>query len=130
MVWWRVETMSSKGIALVSVIVAAAILGIAISLAATSLISGARVARQAANITAASNFAEGILERVRSQPYGSISSREITDELPDLPSARCEVKVTPRGAGLKEVTVTCSWQEAQRPRSVKLATLVASRGVR
>ncbi len=119
-----------EGLALVSVIVAATIVGIAVSMAATALIGGVRVSQQAAHFTTASSFAEGVLERVRAQPFGPISSGPVTEALPRLAGAQCRIGVTPRGPGLKEVIVTCSWSERGQARSVRLATLIAKGGVR
>lgn len=121
---------ANRGFSLISVVVAGAIVGVALVLAASALIGSARLSRQAMHLTTASNFAEGVLESVRSQPFESISTRPVTDDLPSLPGARCDIGVTPRGTGLKEVLVTCSWREMDRPRSVRLATLVAKGGVR
>jgi hypothetical protein len=120
----------NKGFSLVSVVVAGAIVGIALALAASALIGGSRLSQQAVRFTAASNFTEGVLERVTAKPFESISARTVTDHMPTLPGARCEISVTPRGEGLKEVLVTCSWRERDRPRSVRLGTLVAKGGAR
>lgn len=113
-----------------SVIVAASIVGIAVSMAASALISGSRLSQQAVNLTTASSFAEGVLERVTLQPFESIFTRTVTEDQPDLPGVRCDISVTHRSPRMKEVLVNCSWRERDQVRSVQVATVVAKGGVR
>ena len=120
----------ARGLSLVAVIVSVAILGVALTMATSAFLSSSRLTKQAANFTLASNFAEGVMERVRSQPYGAIASRQVTNGLPKLSGATCEVKVAPQGDSLKQIVVTCAWREGERRRGVKLATLVAKGGSR
>jgi type II secretory pathway pseudopilin PulG len=121
---------AKAGFSLISVVVAGGIVGIALTLAASAIIGGARLSEQAVHLTAASSFAEGVMEQLTAQRYESITRRTVTDDLPRLSEVRCTVDVTERDGALKEVVVTCSWQERERPRSVRFATLVAKGGAR
>lgn len=118
------------GYTLISVVVAGVIVGIAVTLAASALVSGAKLSRQAVHTTEASSFAEGVMERVRSQPFDSISGKTVTNDLPKLPGASCMIDVSSFRPGLKQVVVNCSWRERNRTCKVRLATLVARAGGR
>lgn len=119
-----------RGTTLVTVMVSVAILGITLAAATSAFIGAAKLTKHAGCVSAASNFAEGVMERVSAQPYASIQSANVRTALPRLPEAACSVAVTKREAGLKEVTVTCSWVEAGSPFRVQFATLAAEGGPR
>jgi len=119
-----------RGLALISVIVAVAILTCALTMAVSAFVSAARLTRHAANFTAASNFAEGVMERVKAEPFAGIKTAEVRSGLSTLPQAACTVNVKPAGDGLKEVAVACSWVEAGQRREVRFSTLVAMGGAR
>jgi len=119
-----------RGLTLLAVVVAAAIVAIALAAAASGFIGASRLTKQAADFTIASNFAEGVMEEVRSRPYGRIVSGGVHEGLPKLPGVTCAVQAEPQGDALKEVTITCSWRELGRSRAVRFATLVARGGAR
>jgi len=119
---------SARGVTLISVMVSVAILAIALAMAASAFIGAARLTRQAADFARAGEFAEGVMERVRLQPFDSVRSVAVVKGLPDLPRARCEVRVTLREPALKEVTVMCSWHDDDRARNVRYCTLIAQSG--
>ena len=116
---------SRRGTTLVTVMVSGAMLAIALVAAASAFIGAAKLTRHAACFTKASNFAEGVMERTCSQPFGSITTVNVTTGLPDLPQAGCSVSVIQPEAGLKEITVTCSWAEGTKPCRVRFSTLAA-----
>lgn len=120
----------NRGGTLLSVIVAVVILTIALTMATSSFYSASRLARQSASFTLAGNFTEGVLEKTRSQPFDTIRTTEVATDLPKLPQAHCTVSVTERAAGLKQVTVKCSWLEGKRTRKTEFSTLVAKGGAR
>lgn len=122
--------LSRRGLTLASVMAAAAVLAIALTMTTSAFISAARLTACAANLTAASNFVEGVMERTISMPFDRVASVQVTADLPELPQARCRVEVTPHGERLKEVSVICDWVENGRPRKVTLSTLVARGGLR
>ncbi|MCX6345113.1 MAG: prepilin-type N-terminal cleavage/methylation domain-containing protein [Armatimonadetes bacterium] len=113
-----------RGVTLVSVIVAAAILAMALGMAVSAFYSSARLTKQSVSFTKASNFAEGIMERTVAMPYSQIKSTKITSNTPKLQDFACVVDVTKRES-LKEITVRCSWTAGKLPREIKLSTLVA-----
>jgi hypothetical protein len=119
-----------RGYNLVSVIVATAILAIAVTMAASTFISASRVAKGSADFTVASNYAEGVMERIRLEPFDRVKTTNVTNHLPALPSVKCEIEVAAQSPGLKQVTVTCSWAEGRRARHVRFSTLLAKGGVR
>ena len=119
-----------RGFTLVAAMVAAVILAIALAAAASAFIGASRLTKQAAQFTVASNFAEGVMEEVRSEPFGQIASADVGTRLPKLPGVKCRVDVMPQGGALKEITVTCSWRLPNRTRSVRFSTLVARGGTR
>lgn len=121
---------NTRGAALVTVMVSVAILAIALVAATSAFMSASKLTKHAACFTKASNFAEGVMERTCSQPFGSIGTANVTTGLPDLPQARCSVLVTKPEAGLKEITVTCSWVEGTKPCRVRFCTLAAGGGGR
>jgi hypothetical protein len=90
--------------------------------------SASRLTKHAACMTTAGNFAESEMERVRSQPFESIRTANITRGLPSLPQSQCAVSVTKPEPGLKEITVTCSWVEGKTPYHARFSTLVAGGG--
>ena len=114
-----------SGETIITLIVSIAILAVALAGAASVFISASKLTRHAANMTAAANFAESAIEHVRSEPFASIKTVNVTRGLPKLPGVRCAAAVASPEPGLKEITVTCSWAEGQTPYSVRLATLVA-----
>lgn len=114
---------------MVSVMVAVAILAIALVGATSGFMSASKLVKHASCFTAASNFAEGVMERVSSQSFGSIRSTNVAAPAA-LPAAECSVSVTKRGAGLKEIVVTCSWVEGTTPCRVRFSTLSAEGGRR
>jgi|GEM_PF-1371289 len=114
-----------SGTSLVSLIVSIAILAVALASAASVLISTTRMTKHAANQSAAASFAESVMEHVRSQPFASIGSVNVTRGLPNLPGVRCAVEVTSPERRLKQITVTCSWAERANPYSVRYSTLLA-----
>jgi len=118
-----------RGIAIITVIVSMAIIAVALTMAVSAFVSATRLTRHAANFTLASNFAEGALERARSQPFDSIRTMSISD-LPKLPEVKCDLSVTSLENGLKNLTVTCAWTEGTRPCRVVFSTLVARGGSR
>lgn len=120
---------SNRGIGLVATIAAIAILVVALTAGVSTFVGSSSLVRQANDLDAASNFAEGVMEQVRAQPYTRIQSAEMTSELPKLPGARCEVEVKETAPGLKEIVVRFIWSEKKRERSVVFSTLVA-RGAR
>lgn len=124
------KELSNKGMTLISVVVAAGILAVALAMSTSAFISGTRLTHSAADFTRASNFAEGVMERVRSEPFGRIESMDVTNGLPNLPGARCGVEVTSQAPNLKQITVTCSWNDGKRPRRVQFSTLVVKGGER
>jgi type II secretory pathway pseudopilin PulG len=113
-----------RGMTLVSVIVAAAILAMALGMAVTAFYSSSRLTKQSVSFTQASNFAEGIMERTIAMPYSEIKSTKITSNTPKLQDFACVVDVSKR-ENLKEITVRCSWIAGKLPREIKLSTLVA-----
>ena len=116
-----------RGAGLISLIVSISILAVALTAAASVLISASRLTKHAAYVTVASNFAESEIERVRSQPFSSIGTMSVTRGLPKLPRARCDVSVAKPEPGLKEITVICSWVEGKSPYTVRFSTLVSGR---
>lgn len=110
---------------MISVMVSASILAVALALAASAFIGAARLTRQAADFARAGEFAAGVTERARLQPFDSLASRSVVEGLPDLPEARCEVRVARREPALKEVTVVLSWRDEDRARKVEYSALVA-----
>ena len=123
-------TADNRGMALVSVIVAVAILTIALTMATSTFYSASRLTTHTAGLAVASNFAEGVLEKTISRRFDAIRSHAVTADLPNLPEPTCSVNATPRENGLKEVTVTLSWTENERAREVRFSTLVAKGGRR
>jgi len=121
---------SNRGLSLVAVVVSAAIVAIALAAATSGFIGASRLTAQAARFTVASNFAEGVMEQVRSRPFAGIASADVHERLPKLPGVGCNIDVRQRGPALKEITVTCSWMERNRPRNVRFSTLVARGGAR
>lgn len=121
---------NNLGIGLISVIVAIAILATATTAAVSVFFSAARLTRLAADFTMASNFAEGVMERVTADPFDDIAAKETTAGLPVLSDAKCLLDVKPAGDGLKEVTVTCSWNEGETRYHITFSTLVARGGAR
>ena len=119
---------SKRGMALVMVIVSIAILAIALAAAASAFMSASRLTKHAGYVAAASNLAESEMERVRSQPFASIGTANITRNLPSLPQSQCAVSVIKPEPGLKEITVTCSWVERKIPYHARFSTLVAGGG--
>ena len=109
--------------------VGVAILAIALTAATSAFMSASRLTKHAGCFTTASNFAEGVMERTSSQPFGSIESREVTAPA-SLTQGKCSVSVSNRAADLKEITVTCSWIEGSAPHRVRLSTLAAKGGLR
>lgn len=116
---------SRRGATLISLMVSIAILAVALAAAASAFISAARLTKQAGHYTAASNFAQSIMEREMAQPFNSIRTGSVTDHLPNLPNAACGVTVDRPEPLLKQVTITCSWTEGRSPRTLRLCTLVA-----
>jgi type II secretory pathway pseudopilin PulG len=114
-----------RGTTLITLIVSIAILGVALATAASVFVSASKLTKHAANMASASSFAESVMEHVRSQPFGSIRSVDVTRGLPKLPGVRCAVAVRSPESGLKEITVTCSWAEGDNPYSVRYSTLAA-----
>ncbi len=113
-----------RGAGLVAVMVSVTVLAIALTAATSAFMSASRLTRHAAHFARASNYAEGVMERVSSQPFRSIKNTDI--EAPAaLPGGQCVVSVTDRKGGLKEVTVTCSWVEGETSHRARFSTLVA-----
>jgi type II secretory pathway pseudopilin PulG len=124
--WSTMKTArDNKGIGLVALIAAIAILAIALSAGVTAFIGSSNLMKQANNLDVASNFAEDVIEHVRVQPFTTIVSTDITANLPSLPNARCHVDVKVIEKDLKEIIVTFTWLERARERKVSYATLVA-----
>lgn len=119
------STHNNRGLTLVAVMVGGAIIMVALAIAVSAFFSASRLTRNAAYFTRAGNFAEGVMEQVRSEPYDRLVSRAVKENLPDLPGARCEIVVSEREVGLKEARVICSWKEGDRERSVHYSTLAA-----
>lgn len=118
---------SKRGVALVMVIVSIAMLAIALAAAASAFVSASRLTKHAAYVTAASNFAESEMERVRSLPFASIRTASVAGPA-GLPGAKCAVAVAVPEPGLKEITVTCSWVERKIPYYARFSTLAAGGG--
>lgn len=118
---------SKRGIGLITLIVSISILAITLATAASVLITASKATKHAANVTAASDFAESQLERVRSQPYGSIGTMSVTNNLPKLPGAKCDVSVSKSEPGLREITVAFAWSESKTPYTVRFSTLISGR---
>jgi len=114
---------------LVAVMVSVAILAIALAAATSAFMSASKLTKHVACFTTASNFAEGVMERTCSKPFGSIKSADVTAPAA-LRNGKCSVSVTKREAGLKEITVTCSWVEGSSPYRVRFSTLAAEGGRR
>jgi type II secretory pathway pseudopilin PulG len=114
-----------RGTGLISVMVAMVILLVALSMITSTFFGASKLTRRAANFTAAGNFAEGVMERVTSQPFDRVITTKVTDGLPRLSGADCAVGVRDTGEGLKEITVTCSWSEGDQRRKTALSTLMA-----
>lgn len=121
---------SRRGATLISVIVGIAILSIAATMAASTFFGASHAAKRAAEFAGAANYAEGVMEHITAQPFESIQTKEVTDGLPELADVNCSIAVTSAGEGLKEVTVTCSWQGEETRRMVRYSTLVARGGGR
>lgn len=115
----------TRGTTLVTLIVSIAILAVALASAASVFISASKLTKHAANATTAANFAESVMEHVRSQPFASIKSVDVKRGLPSLPDVRCAVAVSLPEPGLKQINVTCSWSENGRPYNVRYCTLAA-----
>lgn len=119
-----------RGTTLISVVVAIAILTVALSMAVSTFYSASRLTRRSMEFTAASNYAEGVLEKTELMPYSQLHTMEITGSLPKLKGAQCMQQVTETNDGLKQVTVTCSWLSGSQKRSVRLSTLAARGSIR
>lgn len=115
----------TRGTSLITLIVSIAILAVALAAAASVFVSASKLTKHAANTASAASFAESAMEHVRSEPFASIKSVDVTRGLPNLPEVRCGVTVTSREPGLKQITVTCSWSEGGTPYSVCYSTLAA-----
>lgn len=122
--------MHNRGFAIVSVVAAVVILAVALTSAVSVYVSASRLGKKANELTTASNYVEGVLERAKSTPYDAVVSASIVEGLPKLPGATCEMKVEQPEPGLKSVTVTCSWRDGKRTRTASLATLIARGGTR
>jgi Tfp pilus assembly protein PilE len=120
---------SKRGAGLVSVMVAVAILAITLTAATSAFMSASKLTKHAGCFTKASNFAEGVMERVSAQSFGSIRSTEVHAPAA-LPEGKCSVVVAKRDSGLKEITVICSWVEGTTPHKVRFSTLAAEGGRR
>ena len=116
---------SRRGATIITLITSIVILAIALAAAASAFLSASKLTRHAGCVTTASNFAESVMERVRTEPFGSIKSTVVARGLPKLPGASCAVAVSTPEPGLKEIVVTCSWIEGRTPCSARYATLVA-----
>jgi len=110
------------------VIVSIAMLAIALAAAASAFISASRLTKHAACMTTAGNFAESEMERVRSLPFDSIRTANITRGLTSLPRSQCAVSAIKPEPGLKEITVTCFWVEGKIPYHARFSTLAAGGG--
>ncbi|MDO8589375.1 MAG: hypothetical protein Q7T82_20320 [Armatimonadota bacterium] len=119
-----------RGTALISVIMSIVILMIALSMVTSVFFSASRLTRRAADFSAASNFAEGVLERVTAEPFNRAQTAEIRNDLPKLPGAECFVAVRQLEDGLKEVTVSVSWTQEKQRQKTTLSTLVARGAIR
>jgi hypothetical protein len=115
---------------LLSVVVSAVIVSVAMLMMATTFHASSQMSKQSAGYIQATNFIEGVLEEVRLRPYDDVVSMHVTEGLPKLPEALCVVEASPREAGLKEVIVRCSWRSGELRRETKLSTLVAKGGAR
>jgi len=122
------RSLNNKGIALVSVIAGAAILAVALTMATSAFYAASRLTADTANLTKASSFAEGVLEKTVSLPFEDIRSTRVEDDLPALKDAACSVEVESREADLKQVTVSFVWSEGERRRQVRFSTLAAKGG--
>lgn len=115
----------NRGVTLVSVMVAVAILAIALTMSTSAFIGASRLTQHAAHLSAASDFAQGVMEQVIARGFEQARTTQVTDRLPKLEGFRCEVQVTQAGLGLKQVVVTASWRDEGRARNVRLSTLLA-----
>ena len=68
---------NNRGFTLIAVVVSGVILAIALTAAASAFIGASRLTKHAAQFTVASNFAEGVMEEVRSRPFGQIASADV-----------------------------------------------------
>jgi hypothetical protein len=114
-----------RGTGLISVMVSMVILLVALSMITSTFMGASRLTHRAANFTSAGSFAEGVMERMTSQPFDRVAATKVTNGLPRLPGAECAVSVRDAGDGLKEITVTCSWLEGQQRRKTAFSTLMA-----
>lgn len=115
-----------KGTTLLSVMVSSGIILVALTIAVTAFYSSSRLNKQSNSFVQASNFAESMMEKTIDLPYSKMQPRSVSEGAPKLPEFACRIVVTPKDAGLKEVTVVCSWLSGNLHRETKLSTLVAS----
>lgn len=120
----------SRGVTLVSVMVAVAILAIALTMSTSAFIGASRLTQRATHLSAASDFAQGVMEQVIARGFEQARTMQVANGLPKLDGFRCQIEVTQAVVGLKQVLVTASWQEEGRARSVRLSTLLAKRRAR
>jgi prepilin-type N-terminal cleavage/methylation domain-containing protein len=126
----------NKGFSLVEVIVAAGILGFALSSLLMFFTNSVALNENARNMTVAMTHAEFVLEEVRNTPYATaitqIDAYNWTWSTPSgiyakgLSPLNNEMITTTRSNTLPpEVTVTVNWQDAhQRSRSLAFGTII------
>ncbi|MBM3122937.1 MAG: type II secretion system protein [Chloroflexi bacterium] len=115
-----------EGTTILEVLIATMLLGVVAVIVFSSFGVGLLAASLAGGMNTATSIAEETLARLTAAPCGS-SFQQATAPVPEDPRLaryRREVSVQRRpGANLWELTVTVTWTQERRERSVTLATL-------
>lgn len=111
---------------ILEVLVATMIIGVMALVIFASFGIGLRAAALASGLNTATGLAEETLTRFTASPCGGSFQEAIPPEFEDTSLARYRREVSARATatpGLWELSVTVSWTQERRPRSVTLATL-------
>lgn len=114
-----------KGFTLSELMIAAAIMLIAILGLLTVFINSIVLNESNANLVMAVNDAQYVLEQIKALAYDDIDSYNPLNFTINNDNIVPELSVQNISTALKNVTITISWTERQRPRSVQLSTHIA-----